>query len=67
MRKCPLYLLWLYLHLTSTRLLEHRVLGLLLLGTNQGIQRCQNEEIQQECTQSQQLLCVEQEDLGEQD
>ena len=41
--------------------------GLLLLGTNQGIQRCQNEEIQQECTQSQQLLCVEQEDLCEQD
>jgi hypothetical protein len=41
--------------------------GLLLLGTNQGIQRCQNEEIQQECTQSQQLLGVEQEDLCEKD
>jgi hypothetical protein len=39
--------------------------GLLLLGTNQSIQRYQNEEIQQECTQSQQLLCVEQEDLCE--
>ena len=53
--------------LTSVPALEHRMPGLLLLGTNQGIQRCQNEEIQQECPQSQQLLGVEQEDLGEQD
>lgn len=50
-------------YLTSVRLLEPRLPGLLLPGTNQDIQRYENEEIQQKCTQSQQLLYVEQEDL----
>lgn len=54
-----------YLHLTYVRPLEHRMPGLLLVGANQGIQRSQNEEIHRECTQSHQLLCVEQEDLRE--
>jgi len=48
-----------YLHLTYVRPLDLCMPGFLLLGTNQDIQRYQNEEIQQECAQSQQLLYVE--------
>jgi hypothetical protein len=48
-----------HIPLTYVRPLDLCMPGLLLMGTNQDIQRCQYEEIQQECAQSQQLLCVE--------